>query len=273
MGAGSDGGVRTFRWGGGGELFLDAPTVTTCGGVVVGRYGGRTAAGADKNEDGALVWAADDGRWEFAAVIDAHFSAQAAALILDTLTAERDPLLAALDRPIGEAFAAVQARLVGAFASAEVRERCRAVVGEASCFFAARKGDYLWWLAIGDCVGYLLHPALARFGEVALNQRRFYEWVGHVNTFDLPVPCFTSGVRQLPPGLSRIVLLTDGVLECPGVAYSDPRWLYDTFYGAQPAAAGPEVIARAVDGVLGDVHRHGGRDSATIVAWSHERGA
>src|SRR5690242_15318515 len=74
-------GVVTFRWVGGEAPLLDTPTVARCGRVVVGRYGGNTSAGATSNDDGALVWCAEDGAWEFAVLLDAHFSDQSAALV------------------------------------------------------------------------------------------------------------------------------------------------------------------------------------------------
>ena len=45
----------------------------------------------------------------------------------------------------------------------------------------------------------------------------FYEWIGNVNTFDLPVPCYSTGIRELRNGKNRIVMVTDGVLECGNV--------------------------------------------------------
>ncbi|MEK4512079.1 hypothetical protein [Paenibacillus sp. FSL K6-2524] len=62
-------------------------------------------------------------------------------------------------------------------------------------------------------MAYLFHPDLAKFNQYGLNQRQFFEWVGQVNTFDLSVPCYTSGRRQLRYGSNYIVLATDGVLE------------------------------------------------------------
>ena len=34
---------------------------------------------------------------------------------------------------------------------------------------------------------YVFHDELHKLGQYALNQRHFYEWIGNVNTFDLPV--------------------------------------------------------------------------------------
>lgn len=192
--------VTSFRWVGSELPLLDTPTVIRSGRVVVGRYGGNRGAGAQSNEDGALVWCASDGGWEFAALLDAHFSAQSAELVIGTLEAERESLTAILAQPAQAALPALQQRVLGLFTAPEFRARCRQVEGEASCLLFARKGAYLWWLAIGDCVGYLFNEELARLGQFAVNQRIFYEWVGQRNTFDLPAPCYSSGTLLLRSG-------------------------------------------------------------------------
>ncbi|HUP28385.1 MAG TPA: protein phosphatase 2C domain-containing protein, partial [Chloroflexia bacterium] len=199
MQSNNDNEIDAFRWVGSESMLLDVPSVISCGRVLVGRYGGRLAAGANKNEDGALVWSAADGTWEFALIIDAHYSAESAELLLQMVQDERHNLLEHLRRPDDEVFALVHEHLVSVLMSPEFRARCREVEGEASCIFCVRKGSFLWWMSVGDCVVYLLHPELARLGQFALNQRSYYEWVGRRNTFDLEVPCYTSGVKELQP--------------------------------------------------------------------------
>jgi serine/threonine protein phosphatase PrpC len=127
-----------------------------------------------------------------------------------------------------------------------------------------RRAQFLWWLSIGDCVAYLFHPELARLGQFALNQRQYFEWIGRVNTFELPVPCYTTGVRELRGGRNVLLLATDGLLECGTRPFEEPRTLYRTFF-AQPGAI-PDLAAR-VAALLGRVHRERGRDSATVIAW------
>ena len=56
MSDGADMSTLSFRWVGSEDAFLDAPALAECGSIIIGRYGGRTDAGARKNEDGALVW-------------------------------------------------------------------------------------------------------------------------------------------------------------------------------------------------------------------------
>jgi len=271
--ASSSPGIAAFRWVGCDEPLLDMPTLARCGRVAIGRYGGSTRAGAAKNEDAALVWCVEDGAWEFAALLDAHYSCESAVLVLDAIEGTRAGLVADLARPIGEAFAALQARLLALFAAPDFRARCRAAEGEASCLIFARKGPFLWWLAIGDCVGYLLHPELARFGQYAVNQRSFYEWVGARNTFDRPVPCYTAGTRALSVGASAILMATDGLLECGPRTYENPAQLYKLF-APHEGRGGDEGDARLDEGVrvaLEHVRRERGRDSATILAWRFER--
>ena len=258
-----------FRWVGSEEMLLDTPDVTTCGDVVIGRYGGHTSAGADKNEDGALVWCASDGAWEFAALLDAHFSAESAALVIAEIEAQRERLLAALAQPPGSLGTTLRTRLLEAFTAPAFRARCHAAIGEASCLICARKDRFLWWMSIGDCVLYLLHPKLAALGQFALNMRSFYEWVGHVNTFELAAPCYTTGTRMLLPGSNTILLLTDGLLECGKQPFADPLALYRLF--AADAAAGPSLGA-AAHTALRRVQHERGRDSATLLTWRLEVG-
>src|SRR5437899_4608688 len=148
--------IHRFRWLGSEAPHLDAPVVARCRDVVIGCYGGH--AGADKNEDGALVWCAGDGSWEFAMLLDAHASAESAGLILAAVEAEERAVTSALSQPVETAFAALQECLMTLFRSAEFRARCRRVQGETACLICARKEQFLWWLSVGDCLVYLFHP-------------------------------------------------------------------------------------------------------------------
>jgi hypothetical protein len=231
---------------------------------VIGCYGGRTAAGATRNEDGALVWCAGDGSWEFALLLDAHGSAGSAALVLTTIEAEAEAITASLSQPAETAFASLHQHLLALFQSPAFREQCRRVQGETACLICARKAQFLGWLSIGDCVVYLFHPELARLGQFALNQRSFFEWIGHANSFDLPVPCYASGVRELRRGQNRIVMTTDGLLEFGTRPFEDPRELHQFFAPEHEDAA----VEAGVRGALARVHQERGRDSATVIAWN-----
>lgn len=258
--------VVSFRWVGSDESFLDRPALAECGSVVIGRYGGRISSGATRNEDGALVWCDVAGAWEFAALLDAHFSAESAALIVTTLEAERPRLLAALALPVESAFRVLQETLLAIFSDRAFRARCHEVQGEASCLIAARKGAYLWWFSVGDCLAYFLHPEAAHLGQFVLNQRVFFTWIGEHNTFDEPVPCFSTGTQRLYYGESLIALSTDGVFESIPAFYDEPASLLDMLDGdGQP-------LAQGVSRILTAVHNAHGRDSATLLAWRVRRG-
>lgn len=251
-------------WLGDDARHFDMPHLDIYGPMHLGCYGGCTSAGAHKNEDAALLWYDPAGDWEWAMILDAHHSAQSAALILHTIAAEEKSVRELLTQPVSVAFAALQNYLVSIFSAPSFRAQCAQVYGEASCLIVARKADFVWWFAVGDCIAYVFHPTYARLGEYALNQRRFYEWIGHINTFDLAVPCFTSGVRQLRPGLSIIMLATDGLLECGTRPFEDAPTLYSTFTSAAPTVKGSIEVA------LTRVHAEQGRDSATIIAWEYD---
>lgn len=254
----------SFRWLGDNRAYLDVSHIERCGPAVIGAYGGRVAAGATRNEDGALVWSSADGAWELAALLDAHASSQSVSLVLDTLTAEKDSLCGALAAPTESALSLLQQRVLAIFQSPAFRARCRSIQGETACLLCARKAQFVWWLCIGDCSLYVLHADLARLGQFAVNQRSFYEWVGAVSTFDLVVPCYASGVRELREGRTVIVMATDGLLEYPGSPFANPQFLYTHFTSPD------QTLEATVRAALQQVHDGSGRDSATLIAWAYD---
>jgi hypothetical protein len=258
--------VQHYRWLGAVAPCLDTPTIAACGPAVIGQYGGHSGAGATKNEDGALVWAAGGGGsadWELALVLDAHATAESAALVLDAVEAEYEAIAAILAGSV-EGFASkLERRFVGLFGSAGFRARCAQVQGETACLIVVRQGRFLWWFSVGDCVLYLFHPDLARLGQYALNQRQFFEWLGRVHTFDLPAPCYSSGTRELRTGHNVILLTTDGLLECGAQPFADPVKLAALFTGT-------DDIDTSVHDALAQVHDERGADSATLIAWRYD---
>lgn len=262
--------IRTFRWLGSDAPHLDRPFVARCGDVVIGCYGGNSSAGARKNEDAALVWCATDEHWTFAALLDAHATSQSAELILDTLDSERQEIIAALSLPLAETFPSLQRLLIRHFVARDFGNRCRTIRGETACLICAQKEQFVWWLSIGDCLVYVLHPELARMGQYTLNQRSFYEWVGRANTFALPVPCYSSGTRELRQGHNHIVMVTDGLLECGTRPFEDPRYLYDVF--TRTSQDGVVTMHTNVQTALERVHQEKGRDSASLVCWTYDNG-
>jgi hypothetical protein len=250
--------VQTFRWSGAEQLYLDEPVVETCERVVIGRYGGSLHAGAHKNEDGALVFCGED--WEFAVLIDAHYSSQSAALIVSAIEAKKEEIVSCLSLGLESSFTRLYTALVELFSSQDFRHKCDEVKGEASVLICARKGGFLWWMNVGDVLVFLLHSELARMGQYALNQRSFFEWIGQRNTFDLPVPCYATGVRQLMYDRNRVVMTTDGLLEFGEERFNDHEFLYEFF-------ASMGNLVQGVREALGQVHVGNGKDSATIIAW------
>lgn len=260
--------LHSFSWSGREEPFLEAPDVTRCGHAVVGRYGGTTEAGAHKNEDAALVWAAGDGSWCFAALLDAHGSSESADLVLGRV-AELEREVARILNGRGDEVPplwSLSELVTRGLGDENFRRACAAVRGETALLLCAQKGAYLWWLSVGDIPVYVLHPEFARLGQFALNQRMFFEWVGRVNTFALPVPCYATGVRQLRPGRTRVLLTTDGLLECGSRPFDNPRALSDHF-APSAVSGGERRIEDAVREALERVRTERGRDSATLVCW------
>ncbi len=260
-------GLSTFSWLGCEQPYLDKPEITQLDDVVIGRYGGCTDAGAYKNEDGALLWRDSNQGWVFAVLLDAHAGSDSLVAVLTLIEEMQEDLLRDLALPVDQAFSNLLNHLVGAFSAPSFLDRCRSLEGETACLICVQKGKCLLWLAVGDCVVYLLHPELAALGQYALNQRQFFNWIGRVNTFDGPAPSFTAGVRELRGGLNHIVMLTDGLLEFGSRPFENPKNLAEVV--SRPTSHGAPSYERAIQKLLGEVHKGGGRDSATVICWGY----
>ena len=226
---------------------------------MIGRYGGNRAAGAHKNEDAALVWRDPEQDWTFAALLDAHAGSESAEAVLELIQSQESQLLDLLAQPIETAFSGIQETLLNALSSPAFKEACKGMAGETALLVCVQKGGFVWWLSVGDCVLYLLHPELTKLGQYALNQRQFFEWVGRVNTFSLPVPAYTTGVRELRGGLNHLLLVTDGLLEFGARPFEEARALADIIMG--------NGAEKAIRTLLERVHEDKGRDSATLLHW------
>ncbi|KZE37235.1 protein phosphatase [Bhargavaea cecembensis] len=253
--------MTSFNWVGSQDDFVGQPDVLQLNHIVVGRYGGNSTAGQSKNEDGCLVWFSREEGWELAVVLDAHYSAESAGAVLELFGQEEVAIRRLLALPeVYDAFRGLEEKILDMFMSDEFLATCRKVKGETACLIAARKGRFVWWLSVGDCLLYLFHPELARMGQYQINQRQFYEWIGQVNTFAQEAPCYTIGTRELRKGENRLFLTTDGLVECPGAPFFDPVRIDQAFDGGVPAAD-------AVHSILETIRQNGVRDSTTIITW------
>lgn len=253
---------RQCSWVGNKKMCLDEVSVKQYGDIVLGTYGGNISAGAKKNEDGALVWS--NGDWEFAAILDGHNSAESVDLVVNTIQKEYENIKVMMNESIDTVFRSVENHLLTIFQSPSFKGKCKRVKGETVCLLCVRKENYIWWLSIGDCLVYVFHEELHKLGQYALNQRHFYEWIGNVNTFDLSVPCYSRGIRELRTGKNRIVMVTDGVLECGERHYETPLNLYNDMN------RNDIELEESVHHVLEHVRHQFGRDSATIISWDVE---
>lgn len=250
-----------FSWVGSQAHFVDTTDVLQLGKIVVGRFGGNSIAGQYKNEDGCLVWFNEHQDWEFAILLDAHKTAESAELIIKLFENAETEVKHLLSLPAEhQTFKKIEEKVLSLFLSEEFLSACRNVKGETACLIVARKDQYVWWFSVGDCVLYLFHQELAALGQYQLNQRQFYEWIGEVNTFELDVPCYSIGIRELRTGKNRLFLTTDGLIECPNEPYSNPARIYHSF-------TDPEEDERVVTSMLENIKYHHVRDSTTIITW------
>lgn len=252
----------SFNWVGSEQSFVDQPDIQQIGPVTIGRFGGNSTAGQTKNEDGCLVWVNAKEDWEFTVLLDAHQTAESAELVIAEIN-HMEPLInEALKLPEKQAFSQLSEILLASFDSERFKMACKEVQGETAVLCTARKGKFLWWLSVGDCLLYLFHPELEALGEMQQNHRSFYEWIGKVNTFDLPVPCYSIGTKELRKGANHILLTTDGLVECPNTDFSQPLEV------AKPFKAGSNI--EGVQALLEEIKEKNVRDSTTILSWMIE---
>ncbi|KMJ59865.1 protein phosphatase [Bacillus sp. LL01] len=249
-----------ISWVGSNKDYVDEISVIEVGNkIVLGRFGGNSSAGQYKNEDGCLIWCDEKSDWEFVAILDAHYTAESAELVLSILEKNESRFLAIMQLPVKSLFAKLNALVLEIFQSESFKRECERVQGETACLLAFRIDKYLWWFSVGDCLLFLHHPELERLCEYQQNHRSFYEWVGKESTFNKDVPCYSTGVKELRTGENQILMTTDGLVECPNTSYSDAKEIFHNFQGA--------TCSIGVKRVLEDIQSKDVRDSTTIVSW------
>ncbi|WP_214804519.1 MULTISPECIES: protein phosphatase 2C domain-containing protein [unclassified Exiguobacterium] len=247
-----------FSWVGSEEAYVDQIDIRQVGPVVLGRFGGCSTAGQTKNEDGCLVMTGTD--WELTVLLDAHNSAESAELVAEQFLMYQERLHQQLEQAAESVLPTFEHIILELLTEDTFRARCETCRGETACLVVVRKGNYVFWLSVGDCIAHLFHPELAGLGQHSLNQRQFFEWIGQVNTFALPVPCYTRGIRELRQGHNRIFLTTDGLVECPGEPFSDATDIGRAFRDTE--------AQDAVLTLLTTIKHYAVRDSTTILTWS-----
>lgn len=251
--------MSDFEWIGSQESFVDTLSVRKQGKIGIGRFGGKSSAGQTKNEDGCLVWQSESEDWEFVILLDAHQTAESAELILQTFSKQKALLRTLLAMSIEETFKCIEGAILDIFQNPDFLASCRNVNGSTSCLIVLRKDKYIWWFSVGDCIFYLFHPELMKLGQYQVNQRHFFEWVGQVNTFELPVPCYSTGRKELRKGMNHLVITTDGLIECPGLPYNKPEKIQTEF-----SHNANEI---AIEAMLNKIKSLNVRDSTTIISW------
>lgn len=255
--------MEEFDWVGSEEHFVDQPDLWRMRKMTIGRFGGNSAAGQTKNEDACLAWEHAEEDWELAMIMDAHDTAESAEAVMEQFLAHQEEIKGFLTMDVSfEFFQSLEALLLRIFRQKDFLAACREIEGETACLIAIRKGKHLYWFSVGDCLLYLHHPELAAMGQFQLNQRHFYEWIGRNNSFDQPVPSFSSGLRELRQGSNHILLATDGLTECPGEPYAKPDKIFTEFDEMNEEAALQKMLER--------VQQHGVRDSVTFISWRIE---
>ncbi|MFS0727650.1 protein phosphatase 2C domain-containing protein [Paenibacillus sp. 1P07SE] len=248
-----------YEWIGSNEPYLDQILVKTLNdNLHIGCFGGSTTHGATKNEDALFVLQDEHRSWTFTALLDSHKSSHSAELITSLIRDNKEKLVSLCISD--DVFSKLDSYFISLFSDEMFKERCRGIEGETLCILCFQRGPFLWWFSIGDCMAFLFHSELAYFKQYGLNQRQFYEWIGQSNTFDLPVPCYTIGRRQLRQGRNRIVLTTDGIFDTEDRYFQDYSNLYNILMNDNPLEQNIEQILT----YLSDV-----RDSTSLICWEY----
>jgi hypothetical protein len=248
-----------FRWLGNQENFVDEINIKTINDVIIGRFGGNSAAGQYKNEDGCLVWVNGEVNYEFVVLLDAHQTSESAELVLDTIHYLKKEITHILRSSPKKAFSSLYNLLFTTFDSETFKESCKKVQGETAFLCVVRKGRFLWWFSVGDCILFLNHPELEHLNEYQQNHRSFYEWIGKVNTFELEVPCFSTGTKELRKGINHIFVTTDGLVECPNACFDEPKEIFKPFMKL--------TNEESVSNLLNTIKEKNVRDSTTLLSW------
>ncbi|MNN85820.1 hypothetical protein D3C81_2031530 [compost metagenome] len=82
-----------------------------------------------------------------------------------------------------------------------------------------------------------------------------------MNTFDLPVPCYSSGRRQLRGGTNIIMLSTDGLYEYEEGYYQSTQNLYKKFTNDNQINKNFEIL-------LVELMNEQVRDSTSMICWT-----
>jgi hypothetical protein len=92
-----------YTWVGSQENFVDEVNIYKISHMVLGRFGGNSAAGQYKNEDGCIAWVNQDLDYEFVVLLDAHQTAESAELVVSTIQSLKENiknLLIHLENPM-----------------------------------------------------------------------------------------------------------------------------------------------------------------------------
>ncbi|QOY35395.1 protein phosphatase 2C domain-containing protein [Anaerobacillus isosaccharinicus] len=248
-----------YSWVGSQEDFVDEINIHKIKHIVLGRFGGNSSAGQYKNEDGCIVWINEELKYEFVVLLDAHQTAESAELVIFTIHSIKEEIKKILTFSPRKSFDCLSKLLLSTFESSSFKEACKNVQGETAFLCVVRKDKFLWWFSVGDCILHLNHPELSDLNEYQQNHRSFYEWIGKVNTFELEVPCFSTGTKELRQGRTHLFLTTDGLVECPNVNFINPIELFKPFKKLNNEDS--------VWNLLDEIKENNVRDSTTIVSW------
>lgn len=252
--------MKYLQWNGEFEKYIDSISIREIEDIWIGNFGGSSSKGTVKNEDGAIIYRLQN-HGVLAIIFDAHTSTDSV-LELQRLVLELNDEIYRIGSikdysSLGE----IKKLIEGIINSSRSNELMKNCTGETAVLFTYQYEEYVWWLSIGDNQLYIFHEEFNSLGQYNVNSRIFYQWIGKMNSVNLKVPCYTTGTLELREGSSRIIMLTDGILEIDKRPFENADLLKKYIC--------EDVLESGLMNTLELVKKSEGKDNATIIGWDY----
>lgn len=252
--------MKYLQWNGEVEKYIDSIGIREIEDIWIGNFGGSSSKGTVKNEDGAIIYRLQN-QGVLAIIFDAHTSSDSV-IELQKLIIELNEDIYRIGNMKDYSSLIEMKKLMEEFISSNSsNEQMKCCTGETAVLFTYQYEEYVWWLSIGDNQLYIFHEEFNSLGQYNINSRIFYQWIGRMNSINLKVPCYSTGTIELREGSSRIILLTDGILEI------DKRPLENNEVLKKYICE--DKLDKGIKNTLELVKRSEGKDNATIIGWDY----
>ncbi|WP_235989011.1 protein phosphatase 2C domain-containing protein [Aquibacillus kalidii] len=125
--------IIEFSWNGSLINFVDDMNIKNYNQISLGRYGGNSSAGQYKNEDGCLIWLDNKQNWEFVVILDAHNSAESAALVIKQFSRYKKEIQILFSLSYEQTLKRLEATILNLFQEEQFLADCQKIKGETAC--------------------------------------------------------------------------------------------------------------------------------------------